>query len=543
MKARRAEPDPLDVVRAYHSRTKHHLHRYAHGPGGLDWANQPDPFRRFAGAELLRLAIEEPDAGGPTYGDALREGGVPAAPLDARFLSRLFADGMGLSAWKQYGGARWALRINPSSGNLHPTEAYLVAGAVPGFAERPAVYHYAPREHALERRARVSDEAWRALGLEPGSLLVGLTSIHWREAWKYGERAYRYCQHDAGHAIAAIAIAAAGLGWQTRLLETLGDDAVAAVLGVDRMEGPEAEHPDVLLQLAPGDVRASTIDPAGFPALAWVGLPNDLSPEHVDWDVIDAVATAAKKPRTPPRAPWGARVEQRPLDDATPLRALVRQRRSAVAMDGKTRLSRDAFFRALERTLPRAGRVPTQTLPWSPRVHLAVFAHRVDGVEPGLYWLARDPDRLEAARAVCRTEFLWERPDGCPDDLPLFLLLPRELRGVAAQISCQQAIAGDGAFSLGMLADFERSLGEEGAWFYPRLFWETGVIGQVLYLEAEALGVRSTGIGCFFDDEMHALLGLRDRAWQSLYHFTVGGAVDDDRLTTHPPYPPLDTGR
>ena len=48
--------------------------------------------------------------------------------------------------------------------------------------------------------------------------LVGLTSIHWREAWKYGQRAYRYCQHDVGHAIGAIVIAAAGLGWQTQVL-------------------------------------------------------------------------------------------------------------------------------------------------------------------------------------------------------------------------------------------------------------------------------------------------------------------------------------
>jgi len=33
-----------------------------------------------------------------------------------------------------------------------------------------------------------------------------------------------------------------------------------------------------------------------------------------------------------------------------------------------------------------------------------------------------------------------------------------------------------------------------------------------------------------------ALLGLRGHAWQSLYHFTAGGAVNDARLTTLPPY-------
>jgi hypothetical protein len=48
--------------------------------------------------------------------------------------------------------------------------------------------------------------------------------------------------------------------------------------------------------------------------------------------------------------------------------------------------------------------------------------------------------------------------------------------------------------------------------------------------------VRATGIGCFFDDEMHTLLGVEDHTWQSLYHFTVGRAVDDQRLSTCPPY-------
>ena len=43
-------------------------------------------------------------------------------------------------------------------------------------------------------------------------LIVGLTSIFWREAWKYGERAYRYCCHDLGHAMMSVLLAARALG-------------------------------------------------------------------------------------------------------------------------------------------------------------------------------------------------------------------------------------------------------------------------------------------------------------------------------------------
>jgi hypothetical protein len=89
-----------------------------------------------------------------------------------------------------------------------------------------------------------------------------------------------------------------------------------------------------------------------------------------------------------------------------------------------------------------------------------------------------------------------------------------------------------------MLARIEPALREHGPWYYRRLHWETGLIGQVLYLEAEAAGVRSTGIGCFFDDATHDVFGLRGRAFQTLYHFTVGGALEDTRLSTLPPYVP-----
>ena len=48
--------------------------------------------------------------------------------------------------------------------------------------------------------------------------------------------------------------------------------------------------------------------------------------------------------------------------------------------------------------------------------------------------------------------------------------------------------------------------------------------------------MRGTGIGCFFDDPVHEIVGIKDLALQSLYHFTIGGPVDDGRLLTLPAY-------
>jgi nitroreductase len=221
-------------------------------------------------------------------------------------------------------------------------------------------------------------------------------------------------------------------------------------------------------------------------------------------------------------------IEERRLD----ARALILQRRSAVAFDGHSRIDRARFLSMLSRVMPAAS-TPWNAMWWRPAIHLALFVHRVDGLSPGLYLLARARQALETLRAAMEREFLWEAED---HGVPLVCLARGDCTNLAARVSCDQEIAADGYFSFGMLADFDASLEAHGPSFYRHLFWESGIVGQVMYLEAEAAGARATGIGCFYDDPVHDVLGLRGHAFQSLYHFTVGMPVEDARLTTEPGY-------
>ena len=211
---------------------------------------------------------------------------------------------------------------------------------------------------------------------------------------------------------------------------------------------------------------------------------------------------------------------------------IIRRRRSLLACDGRTSIPAERFYRMLLHTMP----VPWDAIAWTPTIHFGLFVHRVESIEPGLYAMARDPGKVETLKAAMHAHFAWQAPPGCPGELPLFLLESGDARGLATQVSCGQDIAGEGAFSLGMLAEYQASLDAHGPSFYRRMFWEAGAVGQVLYLEAEAAGVRATGIGCFFDDPVHEVFGLKDLTFQSIYHFTVGGPLDDPRLTTLPAY-------
>jgi hypothetical protein len=212
------------------------------------------------------------------------------------------------------------------------------------------------------------------------------------------------------------------------------------------------------------------------------------------------------------------------------------KRRSAVAFDGVGSVSREVFMGMLLRTMP-AATPPWDALWWPPRVHLLLFVHRVAGLDAGLYVAARRADAVDGLRAVITREFEWRRLD---EGLPLFRLASGDCRSLARRLCCDQDIAADGFFSLGMLAELDAALASDGAPAYRHLFWECGLIGQVLYLEAEAWGARATGIGCFYDDPVHEVLGLTSaaigRPLQSLYHFTVGAPVEDVRLASEPGY-------
>jgi len=553
------EASAAEVVAAYHERTKHHFHRYAASLGYMDWATQPDPFRRYAGADLVRLPL--PKAGRPLpYWQLYASAAVPPMPLSLASVSLFFRYALSLTAWKQSGDTTWPLRANPSSGNLHPTESYALLPALDQIGETAAVYHYAPREHALERRAALDAKRWNELAgsfsegsFPAGSFFVGLSSVHWREAWKYGERAFRYCQHDVGHALASLRIAAAALGWRLVLLDSVSDGTLSSLLGLDRDEdfaAAEREEADLLVLISP-DLPAPLLTEskpltAHGGGVLWQGKANTLTPEHsVEWPVIDAVAQATRRCESSPIKEdfsgfpsedelFGTPIRQGQL---TAERAIL-GRRSAVAMDGSTAISRAAFFRMLARLIPTQERraMPWDAIPWRPRIHIGLFVHRVDGLAPGIYALARDPDKVDILKRVMQAEFCWQRVPDCPPRLPLYLLKEGDCRTLATTVSCGQAIAGDGAFSLAMIADYMDSLAAYGSGFYRNLFWEAGMVGQLLYLEAEESGIRATGIGCYFDDPVHAAFGIVSREWQSFYHFTVGGPVEDNRLTTLPAY-------
>lgn len=115
----RSTSQTLAQILAYHERAKHRLERYAAGPETLDWSAQPNPFRESANAPRIHLPLAA-DQLSATFAALHVPGAAAPQPVRLDSVTALLELSFGLSAWKEYGPDRWAVRCNPSSGSLHP---------------------------------------------------------------------------------------------------------------------------------------------------------------------------------------------------------------------------------------------------------------------------------------------------------------------------------------------------------------------------------------------------------------------------------------
>ena len=449
----------------YHEATKHTPERLRASRHFLDWANMPSPFRHYEGAPVADL---------------------PACPrlqpglATPEALSALFYYSCSISAAKVApSGYRYALRVNPSSGNLHPTEFHFQTRGLPDWED--GLYHYRPSSHEAERRARGD-----ALGeISAAPLAVVLTSVFWREAWKYRARAYRYVNLDLGHAMQALQYAAGALGWPSRARGLFDDARTAAALRL-----PADEQPMLLVEMWPPHEPSAPLPPEWTP-----GEPNRLSPEVIEYAEITAMHAATLACEAAP-----APAPERVLWPHGEYAALSRQRRSALDFLGNGReLPREAFA-AMCALLDE----PVAADWGGPFVTAYLYVHRVQGVAPGLC-------RLERGGLHC--------------------IRAGDQRVVAAALSLGQELAGNSCFAVSFVADLGRAAARFGDRAYRFVHHEAGALGQRLYLAAEASGFRGTGIGAFYDDHVHTWLGLDPCGVQQVvYHFAVGDPQPDPRL-------------
>jgi hypothetical protein len=260
---------------------------------------------------------------------------------------------------------------------------------------------------------------------------------------------------------------------------------------------------------------ASAIDP--FPMFQWL--------------VIDEVAVATRRPdgHGAEPLPLGSRTPAGP-GAGRPAAEVILQRRSAQRFDPAWVMPRADFDALLAATRP-AGCAPWSALARPPALNLILYVHRVEGLAPGLYLLERVGRSFQGLREACARKHPVAAVDPGLGLSCVQTADPVQLRRVSRSLHCHQDIAATACFAVGMVAELDLILERDPA-AYRDLHGEAGVLGQVLYLEAEARGYQGTGIGCYFDEPVREAMGLEEAGFRTLYHFTVGRAVADPRIET-----------
>jgi SagB-type dehydrogenase family enzyme len=487
--------------REYHEFTKHSVESLRRAPHLLDWSHMPDPFRHYEGVPLLDLPADPP-VPETTALEVLRGvTGLTPAGEGATFLSQLLFYSAAISASKRVPstGYRYALRVNPSSGNLHPTEFHFRTRGMKGWPD--GLYHYRPSQHMVEQRARGDVEM--KLGASSAPLVFVLTTIMWREAWKYRDRAYRYCLHDIGHAWQALALAARAIGCDSFAVGHFPDDEVARFCRLQ-----EDEAPMLLVELRGGSIP--TREPDACETVWYSGHANQLSAEQIAYEWIDGIHDATKLSNCTHRgissaepAPTGCGEIKLP-PPALSRRGfgeVARLRRSALDFLGGMQ---SMSLTQLSAILAAASRPFFADFAGAPFIQLYLYAHRVKGLTPGVYRL-------------------W------PESAELEQIKNGDQRVAAAGLSLGQDLAGNACVAFSMIGDLERAARAHGDRGYRYVHFEAGAIGHRLYLAAEALGLGATGIGAFYDEEVHRYLNLAPET-QVVYHFAIGYPVPDARL-------------
>ncbi|EFC39178.1 predicted protein [Naegleria gruberi] len=531
---------------------------------------------------------------------------IQRCELNEKSLSQFMFYSSSLSATKKYGHNKWSLRVNPSSGNLHPCEVYLILNSniqVDHLSKNDSnntfnnnsninnsninnsnsninnsninnsnvndegtfIYSYQPEDHSLQLRCEFPNFSF--LFNQQRYFFICINTINYRETWKYGIRSYRYSQLDTGHLINCLKMSSNLLGWDCFMLNehsSISNEFMEYLLGLDQFKelnqneyGKEFEKFETILVIDTKpqislkrdeliindtiqfnenmnitnmeDLKSGKLNRKRY------GTPNLLTNEHQEWpqmEPIPILCEQGKKDDQKTQQNLETIYKLQPIKYIEQPKSnllahdIIRTRRSAQSFDGKTAIDNvNNFYSILEKLLP--SRYPSLWRCLSPfdsefksigkNVNLILFVHRVSGLEK-------------------ETE----------PHLPFYRLMEGDLKKFSKLSSCVQDIASDGCFSLSMITG--RFLNIEHTHSFKYLYQEAGFIGQVLYLEAERIGLRGTGIGCFFDDTILGNLLEKELPidptdtdneisnYQDLYHFTIGKPVEDKRIQNILPY-------
>ncbi len=485
----------IPATRRYHEATNHLTDPTgleAHYARSMNEAIRPRLHKLYP--ELAPIPLPRDHAPSPIPAlDAIADAtgaGSPGEPVpDVAAIARLLLLSDGITRRIRRGDRVIDFRAAPCTGALYHVELYLVCGSLPGLDA--GVYHYGVHDHALrllrpgDFRSFLVEVSGNHEALAHAPAVMVTTSVYWRNAWKYLERAYRHTYWDTGTMLPNTLAVAAASGLPAHLVLSFADPLVATLLDVD------LDDEGVISMVALG---RSTALPPSAPAVEPLDLPIEpYSPRELDlplirethqatllddgtgaarWRSSNSAAARISPPGQPLielPAPETQPVPQSPIEDVIRRRGSSRAFAREPITLGKLSTLLDRTTRGIPSDVFGSDGVPFNS------AYLIVNA--VTGLSPGAYAYHRERHALE----------------------PLDQLSEADARERSAYLALQQDLGGEAAVNIYFLVDLDSTLERFGERGYRLAQLDGSLVAGKIYLAAYALGFGATGL-TFYDD-------------------------------------------
>jgi SagB-type dehydrogenase family enzyme len=486
-------PDqPISIAQYYHERTKYDPDTIASKSKGLDWSQQPHPFKEYKIGQTFDLKPYLSRQAVPEKGDFWRR------------ISRILGCSYGLTAKIATMGSPLYLRSAPSAGGLYPAEVYLLSR---GTEFLPAgLYSYQGQSHSL--LLFWESDVWTNLQsacfwnpvLENTHLALVTTAIFYRSAWRYEDRAYRRIFLDTGHLLGNIELSASINDYRAHLIGGFNDSEMNELLYLD----PAKESVMTVIPLADLLNIQQNLSPS---ATALPSATTTLYPKIPDGELLNSLHQAtliAANPQIETEAvpianladkynfPFCLKVSvtSHPLnwgEDLIDLESTILKRRSTRAYSGAG-LSLDEL-RALLHFTYQPQDYASQNIDPDPDyfdldlLETFIAVSGVTGLDEGCYYYAPKAQELRQIRFKNFRQELH------------YLCLGQDLGRDAGAVVFQTA-------------DLSKAVAKYGDRVYRYLHMDAGHLGQRLNLAAIHLGLGVSGIGGFFDNQVNEVLGI-----------------------------------
>jgi len=496
--------EEISIAIKFHELTKHSYLSVRTDRYYLDWSNFPFPFKLYEDIEKIKL----PAQFSKPKQDALfsiSNKSEEEHELNLEKLAEILFFTGGISRISKIGEDKYYFRVAPATGALYSTELYIVTANLSDL--EAGVYHFDPYTFSLDILRKgdyreILSKAAMEERIKKAPLAIILTSLGWRNVWKYRRRSYRHWYWDSGTMTANLLAVANAENLEYKVILGFIDEEVNRLLGIDGKKecalsiislGAEKYEGNYVQELEEINYRY-----------------KPLSKREIEYQEIHEIHRNSSLMSYKELKKWKENCSNPIFFERIKAKDSIRIKEFEDKSDelwrvilkrGSTRkfARKSIAFEVLSKILEKASSNlnadffsdASESL-----IDIFLIVNDVEGIESGAYHFDKSTNSLE-------------------------ILKKGKFRNVAEYLCLEQELAGDASVVFFLMTNLKKVLEKYGNRGYRICNYEAGIRAGRIYLASYALNIGATGL-TFYDDDIVEFFSPYAKDMQNMMVVAIG---------------------